>query len=346
MEILIIRVSAIGDVIHTLPAIFYLKRTIPSAQITWVVQEKAASIIKNQPFIKHLYVLPNSFLRPKNWKKTIATISELKKTKWDAIIDFQGLTKTSLIIAPLIGKKFGFNKEETREQISTLFTHHKTTPQYTNIIQKNLSLASHTAHTLGLIDSSPSINNLKKDFTLFTPEEKKDVVDEWFAGVNGNTIVALAPNTTWASKHWPLEHWQGLITLLVREKIETVLVGKEFGNQAKALALYIEENHLPIRILPKWDLLTMAYFMQSISLLIAPDTGLLHLADFLQTRTIGIFGPTLASKHGPFLTAENQRAAIQIQCPHCYAKNHGPVDCMKRLGERELFKYILRELYS
>lgn len=350
MNILIVRVSAIGDIIHTFPALFYLKNELPQAKISWVVQAKGASLLEGQPFIDKTYTLPNSFLRFKNLGKTKAVIKELRKTKWDAIIDFQGLTKTSLLYCWLSGKKFGFAKPHAREGIATLFTHHQVKPVYEalppikNIIQKNLTLASHVVKALGRKTSCPSINSLKKRFAFNIPQEKKANVVLQGLGAKKN-LITLAPNTTWPSKHWPLEHWKKLLLLLTKEAIKhgrLALLGKDFGEQGKALAQFIQEQNLPIILIPPVDLLSVASILQHSKILVAPDTGILHLADFLGVETIGLFGPTLAERHGPFLTEKNIRNAIQVPCPHRYKKQHEEQNCMEQLSPEKLCQTILR----
>ena len=97
------------------------------------------------------------------------------------------------------------------------------------------------------------------------------------------------------------------------------------------------------------------YLISKSSLLIAPDTGLLHIADFLGQKSIGIFGPTSLKKHGPFLSSANIKNAIQVNCPHYYQKTHGKIgknnkkdsikhDCMYKLSSESLFKKILQVL--
>jgi heptosyltransferase I len=334
VNILIVRVSAIGDVVHTLPSMFLLRKEIPHAKITWVVQEKAAALLQNQSFIENLFVLPDKFLLPKNWNLTFSIIKKLKKTKWDAIIDFQGLIKTSLLYSWLTGKKFGFDKENAREKLSTLFTEYKTTPMYSNIIQKNLCLTSQVICTLTNKKTCPSIDELSKSFFLNIPAIQS----------YGTPFISLAPNTTWPSKHWPAQNWIVLCDMLAQSGIKTVLIGKDFGQCASDVADYIKNKNLPITISPKMDLLATAALIKKSKLLIAPDTGLLHLADFLGIETIGIFGPTLASKHGPFLNIKNIHNAIQINCPHRYQKIHAEFNCMKQLLPEQLFKIILEKL--
>ncbi len=177
---------------------------------------------------------------------------------------------------------------------------------------------------------------------------------------NIHKFIALAPNTTWQSKHWPEENWFKLIKLLLQDKTFTnkysiVLIGKDFGQQAQNLANKIKTENLNVFCAPSWNLISTNYLISKSSLLVAPDTGLLHIADFLEKKAIGIFGPTSSKKHGPFLSASNIKNAIQVNCPHHYQKTHGNIgknnkkysikhDCMYKLSPESLFKKILQVL--
>jgi|SaaInlLV_10m_DNA_2_1039722.scaffolds.fasta_scaffold00141_14 lipopolysaccharide heptosyltransferase I len=345
MEILIIRVSAIGDTIHTLPAIALLKNHNPNIKISWVVQEKVSSLLSKQQFLENVFVLPDKFLKPKNLFKTFCVLKEIKKTKWDAIIDFQGILKTTILLSLLKGKKFGFDKNHARLDFTTRFTHYHSTPIYTNIIQKNLSLASLVLQTLDkTIKTCPTIQSLHKNFSLRIPPKKQYQIISWLAQNNIKNGIILAPNTTWESKHWPIDNWKQLLKLFVKKPTENhsiILVGKDFGEHAKKLAEFIKQNNLPFFIAPKCDLITTAFLIKQSKLLIAPDTGLLHLADFIGIKTIGIFGPTQARKHGPFLTYKNIKNTIQISCPHFQEKTHHGKNCMNTLSANGLYKQII-----
>ncbi|MBU4269376.1 glycosyltransferase family 9 protein [Candidatus Dependentiae bacterium] len=350
IKILILRVSAIGDVIHTLPAIFLLKKMLPTADISWVVQKKAADILVNQKFIKNLYILNDKFLYPKNLKSTLKTIVNLRKNKWDFILDFQGLLKTSSIIAFLTGKKFGFDKQNARSKFSTFFTHKQINPNYKNIIEKNLSLVTHTAFNFKNTKSCPAIESIKQDFKLNYSNHDTNFVESWLINNNIKNFILLAPNTTWESKHWPQENWIELVKFLQKNLVNSkiVLTGTHFGNQAKNILNFCKNNNLKIIETPKFNLIQMAKLIEKSKLLLAPDTGLLHLADFLQKNAIGIFGPTKAKIHGAYINKFNIDNAIQIECPHYYEKTHGNTknssksnNCMYKLNAETLGRKIL-----
>lgn len=337
MKILIVRVSAIGDVIHTLPALFLLKAHNPQIEISWIVQKKAAHLLKGQSFLENVWVLADRFLMPQHLPKTITALKEIRSHQWDAIIDFQGLLKTSFLLLALRGKKYGFDWVNARESVSSLITHHHVAPSYRNIVQKNLALASVVLQDASQATSCPTISMLKKSFYLNMPESNKNTVTEWLNGNNLHKIIALCPNTTWQSKRWPIDHWLQLLTMLPSD-YSIVLIGKEFGNDAATIAGLANKNKVPLHILPRWDLLTTTYFIQQSELLIGPDTSFLHIADFLGVSAIGLFGPTSKDIHGPFLHAQNSAHALQAPCTHRYQKTHGRTtdnkniaNCMEKL---------------
>lgn len=312
--------------------------------MSWIVQEKAAPLLAHQPFIDKLFILPNNFLLPKQWGQMFKQIKRLRQINWDVIIDFQGLWKTSLLHIWLHGKKFGFDKNNSRAKTSSWCTAHHTSPIYTNIVQKNLALASDVVSHVANQILCPAIHDLQKEFVFFVPYEQKQKVENWLEQKAIRSVIILAPNTTWESKHWPLGHWKQLLEVLHAHHVPSVLLGEHFGTMGKALTEYVREKKLNVHIAPKWDLSHAAYLIMQSRLLVAPDTGLLHLADFLGTKTIGIFGPTLAQKHGPFFVNKSIEAAIQIPCPHIYQKSHSNTDCMKQLTPQQLMQTISRFL--
>lgn len=358
MKILIIRVSAIGDVVHTLPSVFLLKQLLPGCSISWVVQKKAADLLIDQPLFDHIWVLPDHYLAPSHCAATIATMHEIRRHRWDAIIDFQGLLKTSLIMLILHGKKFGFSRVHARSGFTTLCTHDQHTPEYTNIVQKNLSLASHVAYALHPYDKCPSVEVLAKDFVFEVSQGKQHVVEAWckknvHQEFFHKKIVLLTPNTTRAEKHWPVEHWVELVQLWARHKeasgqVTFMLVGKDHGAAARDVYKGCLERGIELVSLPGWDLATLAYFVKQAALVVAPDTGVLHLADFLGTQTIALFGPTKKEMHGPFWQTRNIHNAYQISACSCNTggcKKQKTVFCpggMCTLKSRELFERICK----
>lgn len=342
MNILIIRVSAIGDVIHTLPAVTLLRSCFPHARIDWIVQKKCIDIVRHCPHVNTVWELENRFLGWSNIQKTIKTVQSIRKIRWDVIIDFQGIEKTALLLLFLRGKKYGFDKNHSRSRMCAGITNHHVTPDYTNIIQKNLALTSAVAYDFNKIQEQPTIQAIQKQFIFSIPPSNANDVDTWMNKNNLVYPILLCPNTTWESKHWPIEYWQTLIPMLQKHPI--VLVGQSFGKQGHDLAEWAIAQKVTLTICPPFDLTNMIHLIEKASLVIAPDTGLLHLADYIGTQTIGIFCPTSGIKHGPFLHEKNRQAMVQIPCSHYYQKTHGNNSCMNQFTPEKLFEKVLQIL--
>lgn len=355
MNILIVRVSAIGDVIHTLPAFHLLRHALPQARIDWIVQRKASSLLMAEDRLHRVWELPDHFWKPSNVLTTLSIINELRRYTWDAILDFQGIHKTSLLIGLLSGRVFGFSQKYARSAVTAWLSDAWAIPDHEHIVQKNLALARLVSQQLvGNAWREPSLGDLQASFSIPLPLEEQAMVDTWFEEKRVHNAILLAPNTTWASKHWPLAYWQQLIKHLLDRGIGSVLLtGSQFhGSQAAQLSEYVNRYRLPVYIVPPWSLRVVAYCIKKACLVIAPDTGLLHLADFLGTSTIGFFGPTHGIKHGPALVLPNERHLFQIDCLHYYKKVHSGVkglpneDCMYKLAPDIVYNHVARLIHQ
>lgn len=343
MNILIIRISAIGDVLHTIPAVKSLKQAFPHAKIHWVIQQKAVALLQNQPFLDSIILLPDKPLALKNWKATFNVIKQLYKTTWDAIIDFQGILKSFILIAALHGKKFGFSYHHARSKLLSLTSHYHINPTPAiNVVLKNLALASGVIIKLNKnYRSCPTLTQLQKDYPLAIPILQQKKVINWMEEQKICNPIAISPNTTWNSKHWSLKSWEQLILLISKNQPHPiVLLGAHMGGQAAQLAQFKIPHFF---VAPAFDLLTTGYFLKKAQFLVAPDTGILHLADAAGTPMLGLFGPTLPQIHGPIISGTHLKNTIQASCPHRYEKTHGTIDCMEQLKPEIIATIIIQK---
>ena len=363
MRILIIRISALGDAIHTLPAIDIFKKTFPDAQIDWLVQQKIIGIVRHIPGLHKIHVLSDHYLRPTHLGGTIHLFKDLRQSFYDLIIDFQGLCKTSLLILGINAPSIGFGWKSAREPLSSLAQTYVINPAVTStIIDKNIALACAAINILRKILPPPpapfedkkSLNNTKPFAS--TPQaspQAKARITAWLATQPSPRLILLAPNTTWTSKHWPLMRWQELASTIALPDHTIVLIGQHFGTQGRELAAFIEHNNLPITIAPPWTLEEIFAVIPHATAIVAPDTGLLHIADCMGIATIGIYGPTLVTRHGPLITPGNRAHCFQVNCPHKYEKTHSKsinpgdiTDCMLMLGADEVAKKIIALIHK
>ncbi|MFL6257782.1 MAG: glycosyltransferase family 9 protein, partial [Pyrinomonadaceae bacterium] len=149
MKILFVKLGSIGDVVHTLPALAAVRRAVPGAKISWVVERRAAEILRDNPLLETLIEVDTKGLRrwPLSGETLPATRRQLRRLRaspFDLSIDFQGLLKSALV-SKLSGAKrrVGFAREHLREPASRfLLTETVRTPARLNVIRKNLALAS------------------------------------------------------------------------------------------------------------------------------------------------------------------------------------------------------------
>lgn len=277
MKICIVKLSAMGDIIHAMVALQFIKKHIPVSTIDWIVESSFKGVLENNPDINN--ILPVNLKSIKTNKSGIfQQIKLLKvygKNKYDIIIDAQGLIK-SAIVARIVGTKIiaGFDRESTREGMASIFYNKKVhMPYHENTIDRNVRVI---CEPLGIEVSSTEITN-KEKFLFFDR-------DSGNKSPNYNLFVI---GSTWDSRNYPKEKFVEIADSL---KIHTYIVwGSEEEHQK---ALWMEKQSHYLEILPKGDLNSLKSVIANCKLLIGNDTGPTHMAWGLNVPSITIFGPT------------------------------------------------------
>ena len=198
MRILIVKLSSIGDVVHTLPALAAVKRALPEAEISWAVEERSAEILRNNPLLSRLIEIDTKSLRRQNvLGKTLKTakkqLRDLRALEFDLAIDFQGLLKSASITRISRAKcTYGFSKRNLREPASRALTGTSidVEPQQ-NIVLKNIELAEKAlAHFLSRPGFTLDRENL--EFPIGTEPADIGEADE-IANISGKRFAILNP---------------------------------------------------------------------------------------------------------------------------------------------------------
>jgi len=279
MRILIIRLSALGDIINSSPILQFIKEAIPEAKIEWVCEEGFAPIIENHPLLEKVHRV--SIARTKKTKSLSLLMHNIKMLRslgeYDHIIDLQGLLK-SAIVARLVGKNIsGFAKDSIRESLASWFyQHHTRIPYAENSIWRSCYLVGDA------LDFS-----LTKEMLL----DKKPSLQTSSAEVSPKAI-AFVIGASWPSKVYPKERFVQLAKLLKDYDISLI-----WGSpQEKEDALYIQKNIPNARLTEKMSLPQLTEHIASMALCIGNDTGPTHIAWAMNIPSITLFGPTPASK--------------------------------------------------
>lgn len=295
-NILIIKMSSLGDVIHALPSLYVLRRAMPEARITWAVHPAFAALLPGKPWIDEIYYVDRK--RIKDWSYLRTVRQDLHSRRFDLVIDLQMIAKSALIAA-LSGGKKKIGYWDAREG-SFLVSHPVKGPhQHGHIIEQLLDVMA----ALGC-DTS------RFEFPVHAHEEEKITVKQKLAaaGVSGRYAV-IVPGTRGEHKKWPVSCWGALAQKLAEKQIYTVISGApseaDMGREIRALS----SSPYTVDLIGQTSLLELAALDEMAALHISCDTGPLHIANAMQTPLIALFGPTLPDRSGPY---GNPRADVLL----------------------------------
>lgn len=336
---LIIRLSSLGDIIHTLPAFSALRETKPGAKIVWVVEEAGKGILDLVPAIDLVVVA-----KTREWKATsFKSWSELKqlrkniRNKDQTAIDFQGLLKSGIVsYFSRAERRIGFHRKNLKEPIASLFYTEQLEeiPEKIHIIQKNLSL-------LSLV----GIEKVQYDFPLVIPDKSQRTVGKMLTEIGykeSQKLLILNVGAAWETKRWNPERWVELIHALksdINDLHFLILWGNE---EEKEIADYIHKN-TSVNIVPFLNLKEVIALVQRADLVVSGDTFALQAACALSTPVVGLFGPTTPWRNGPF-NPRDRVAFHEMECSHCYSRKCDIGKCMEEITAEEVRSLCLELL--
>ena len=336
-KILIIRLSALGDTIHTLPLLSAIKKQYPNAIVDWIVQQKASKFILNNPLINKVYVLPN---KPKH-KEFWQIISEIQKENYDIVIDTQQLLKSGIILHFSKGKR-KITLDKGRE-FSHIFANEiiKTGKELFDInfhvVERNLLIAKY----LGCEDLS--INFSTPNFEQEYSEEVKTTIEN--LDKTKKTIV-LAPTTTWDNKHWIIQGWVDVIKEF-ENNYNIILTADKNGAKTVEEIITKSESKNLINLANKTTLSDLIYIFQNTDVLLSPDSGSAHVAWACgNCKIITLFFATSKNRTAPF--GDNYYSFnANIDCAPCMSKKcrkNNKNECISKINSSEIINILKKVL--
>lgn len=285
MRILIVKLSSIGDIIHTLPSLAAIRQQLPEAEISWAVERRSAEILRGNPMIDNLIEVDTRSIRGTAIIDELAKqVRDIRKFKYDVALDFQGLLKSAMITKISgAGRRVGFSKKDLREPAGRMFlTETVSIPEMTHVIRKNLMLAE---SAFGI-----EVPEYAFEFPIFTDrehaEEAAGIIDQ-----AGEQFAILNPAGGWVTKLWHAEKFGGLADLIWEAygiKSVVVTAPSEMGLAERA-QLASKSGKL---LLAQPSLKGFYELAKQAHIYVGGDTGPTHLAIAAGTPVVGIFGPT------------------------------------------------------
>ncbi|QKF59865.1 heptosyltransferase I [Aliarcobacter lanthieri] len=285
-KIAIIKLSAMGDIIHSMIALQFIKAKYPNIQIDWFVENAFGDILENNPHISNIIKLDLKSIK-KDKKEIFYQIKLLKKFRknsYDLIIDAQGLIKSAIVARLLGNNRAGFNKNSTREKLASYFYTKKIDIPYDeNAILRNCKILS---EPLNFEISKDEI--LDKQAFLFYKNEN-NIIYEYLKKNKKNILLVIG--ASWDTKMYSKEKFAKIASSLD----ESFLIA--WGNEKeKQIAEFISKNSKAI-VLPKLDLNDLKAIVSKVDLVIGNDTGPTHMAWALNIPSITLFGNTPAYRN-------------------------------------------------
>ncbi|MEA3498225.1 MAG: lipopolysaccharide heptosyltransferase I [Campylobacterota bacterium] len=332
MKICIVKLSAMGDIIHAMVALQFVKKQLPDAQIDWIVEDGFKSVLENNPHIDN--VLPvNLKLIKKNKSEIFNQLKLLKtysKNNYDVVIDAQGLLK-SAIVSKIVGSRVvgsyiaGFDKDSIRESIASWFYDKKVyIPYEKNAIDRNIKVI---CEPLGIKVTKDDI--LDKEPFLFSLESTV---------TNKENKIIFVVGASKQNKIYPKEKFLEIIQRL-DEKVLVV-----WGNEDEyQIALWLEKQSSLIEVAPKGNLNDLKLNILNSKLIIGGDTGPTHMAWGLNIPSITIFGNTPEYRN-TYLTSINKVIKSDSYVdPLNLDKNDFSIDEIKAVEIVNIAKGLLNE---
>jgi heptosyltransferase-1 len=286
-DILFVKTSSLGDVIHQMPALTEARRHRPDARFAWAVEEAFAPLVRQHPAAGDIIPVAwrrwrSQFYQPSTWRETAATSATLAARSYDEVIDTQGLLKSALIVSRAKGRKHGYDRASIKEPLASAFydVRHRVSRDL-HAIERNRIL---TGLALG-----------------YQPEGAPDYgLDRAALRGDSGPYAVLLHATARPEKEWPQSSWIAFGQSLARHDIDLVL---PWGNDAEHARANTIAAALPrARVPEKMPLDAMARLIAGAQFVVGVDTGLLHLAAAYGVPLVAIFGgsePKLTGPMGP-----------------------------------------------
>jgi lipopolysaccharide heptosyltransferase I len=301
----IVRLTSLGDVIHTLPLAAAIKEHEPASRIVWLAEERERVVLDDNPVVDDVIVVPlrrwrAMARRPQGLRQANREFRELRRAlrelKLDAALDVQGWPhKTSplawLSRAPL---RIGFSRAFARHPLATLFTTARVTPppEARHIVDQNLALLG----PLGL----PRPIRAQFPFPPFA--DANAWAEAWWRDrrLHGRRVVALLPSTRGAAKLWPIESFRAVASQLLEDTDTVVLALGGPGEEARLNAALEGLPAARAIALAPGPIPHLVGVLRRVDLAIGNDTGPIHIAAASDVPSLGLFGPTRGERNGPY----------------------------------------------
>jgi len=343
-SILIIKLSAIGDVVHALPLLEVLRKNFPEARIDWVVEEESSQIVDEHKgidnvIISHRKSWQKRFLkrgeRSAAFREIMQFLRELRSKEYELVIDLQGLFKSAILTGLSKGKrKIGTTGGREGSQL-VLTQRPYSVDSNQHPVDRYLKMAEHL--------------KCKKDSwngDIPIRESDKRSIDKLLHdnGIEERMLVAINPMAKWKTKLWESGKFAILADRLQKDLSCKIIFTGSRQDRAKIDEIIERMDEKPINLAGQTSLKELAYLYSKCQLLVSTDTGPMHIAAAMGCPVVALFGPTAPWRTGPY--GKGHRVIRdEIECSPCFIKKRcDHLSCMRNITVDRVFDTVEESL--
>jgi heptosyltransferase I len=317
MKVLIVRLSAIGDVIHTIPSLVALKESFPDWRISWLVEETSAPLLEGHPCLEKVFVTRRNWRRNRHSPgRALSGVAgllrvwrEVRAERFDLVLEFQGLIKSGLW-AWFSGAPRRLGHGKTRE-FSRLFLTERAgngpaLDPAQSVIQRNLDLVRHLGADVS-----------QARYLLPEPSGEHLLEADRLLPAGGKPRIAFCPFSAWPTKNWPVEHWQALAARL-KDRFQILLIGSAAErSRAGEIVSGVADA---VNLAGLTSLPVLAEVFRRCRMVVGADTGPAHLATAVNgPPVLMLFGATPWRRTGPF-GEKHRTLSLDLPCQPCFER--------------------------
>jgi lipopolysaccharide heptosyltransferase I len=313
MNILVVRLSSMGDLVHTLPVASALRRRYPDARIDWLVETQHREILRDNPDVDAVIDLDTLGWRRKlfslgTWRDIRGSIARVRERRYDFVLDLQGTLK-SAVSAYLArsDRRIGFSSEHLKERAAALL--------YTERVSTNGGRPHVIDRHLGLLRAL-DIETKARSFPIAFSQAAEERAQSTLTQLGLTDFAILNPGASWETKRWSPEKFGRVAAEIERIwKLRSLVV---FGPGEEELArAVVDSSEGSARLAPRTSVPELLPYIKKARLFVSGDTGPLHLASALGVPAVAIFGPTDPARNGPFGEGD-VTVWKEVECSPCY----------------------------
>ena len=320
-RILVVRLSAMGDIIHALPAIAALRRAKPELRIGWLLEERWSELLCSReserlaacsqlkPLADWVHMANFSGWRRalgsgETWSEISICFREVRAMKYELTLDLQGAMRSALA-ARATGALVRVGSSQPREAPASMFYTRAIDPQGTHVVEHALAIASAVAgEPLEYTEPPLPLDPVRESWA-----------EEFVAKFHGKPLAILNPGAGWGAKCWPTESFGVVACALAHRGVAVVA---NHGPGEEELAAAVAERSAGVAFPLKCSISELVALTRRASLFIGGDTGPMHLAAALRVPVVALFGPTRPERNGPFGT----RSVVLRSRDSVYSTSH------------------------